>query len=67
MEEFVDGKNSKGRPGRMWIDDIKEWTNIREYGELNRKTQCREKWRSMIGNLRLLEDATEINKKYFMT
>ena len=60
MEGFIDGKKSKGRPRRMWIDDIKEWTNIKEYGKLKRKAQCREKWRSMIGNLRLLEDATEI-------
>ena len=44
MEGFIDGKKSKGRPRRMWIDDIKEWTNIREYGKLNRKAQCRAKW-----------------------
>ena len=31
MEGFIDGKKSKGRPRRMWIDDIKEWTNIRKY------------------------------------
>ena len=31
MEGVIDGKKSKGRPRRMWIDDIKEWTNIREY------------------------------------
>ena len=24
MEGFIDAKNSKGRPRRMWIDDIKE-------------------------------------------
>ena len=60
MEGFIDGKRSKGRPRRMWTDDIKEWTNIREYGQLKRKAQCREQWRSMIGNLKLLEDATEI-------
>ena len=34
MEGFTDGKKSKGRPRRMWIDDIKEWTNIREYEKL---------------------------------
>ena len=60
MEGFIDGKKSKGRPRRMWIDDIKEWTNIREYAKLKRKAQCKEKWRPMIGNLRLLEDVTEI-------
>ena len=58
LEGFIDGKKSKGRPRRMWIDDIKEWTNVREYGQLKRKAQCREQWRSMIGNLRTLEDAT---------
>ena len=58
LEGFIDGKKSKGRPRRMWIDDIKEWANVREYGQLKRKAQCREQWRSMIGNLRTLEDAT---------
>ena len=53
----MDGKRSKGRPRRMWIDDIKEWTNVGEHGQLKRKAQYREQWRSMIGNLRTLEDA----------
>ena len=60
MEGFIDGKKSEGRPRRMWIYDIKERTNIREYEKLKRKAQCREKLRSVIDNLRLLEDATEI-------
>ena len=37
----IDGKKSKGIPRRMWIDDIMEWTNAREYGQLKRKAQCR--------------------------
>ena len=60
LEGYVYCKKSKRRPRRMWIDDIKEWTNIREYGQLKRKAQCRDQWRSIIGNLRLLENATEI-------
>jgi len=39
---FIDGKKSKERPKRTWIDDIKEWTSIREYGELKRKAEGRE-------------------------
>ena len=58
MEGFIDAKNLKGRPRRMWVDDIKEWTNVREYGQLKRKAQRRGEWRSMIGNLRTFEDAT---------
>ena len=30
----MDGKKSKGRPRRMWIDDIKASTNVGEYGQL---------------------------------
>ena len=33
-----------GRPQRM----IKEWTNIREYGQLKWNAECRGQWRSMI-------------------
>ena len=58
IEGFINGKRAQGRPRRMWIDDIKEWTNIKEYGQLKRKAQNREQWRSMIGNLRTYEDAT---------
>ena len=58
MEGFINGKRAQGRPRRMWIDDIKEWTNIKEYGQLKRTAQNRERWRSMIGNLRTYEDAT---------
>ena len=42
MEGFIDGKKSKGRPRRMWIDDIMEWTYVREYGQLKKKAQCGE-------------------------
>ena len=58
MEGFINGKRAQGRRRRMWIDDIKEWTNIKEYGQLKRTAQNRERWRSMIGNLRTYEDAT---------
>ena len=42
IEGFINGKRAQGRPRRMWIDDIKEWTNIKEYGQLKRKAQNRE-------------------------
>ena len=35
-----------------------EKEDVGECGQLKRKAQCREQWRSMIGNLRTLEDAT---------
>ena len=54
----INGKRAQGRPRRMWIDDIKEWTNSKEYGQLKRTAQNRERWRSMIGNLRTYEDET---------
>ena len=62
MEGFINGKRAQGRPRRMWIDDVKEWTNIKEYDLLKRTPQNREQWRSMIGNFRTNEDATYIDR-----
>ena len=39
MEGYIGGKKSKGGPRRKWMCDIKEWTNIRECGQLKRKAQ----------------------------
>jgi len=27
------GKKAKGRPKRMWFDDIRQWTMLKDYGE----------------------------------
>jgi len=39
IEGFIEGTISRGRPRRMWIDDIKECD--------------RGVWRTMVGNLRV--------------
>ena len=36
LEGLVEGKRSKGRPKRRWVDDLKEWYNVKYMQELNK-------------------------------
>lgn len=42
------GKKAKGRPRRMWIDDICEWLAKKTCGEAKRLAADRETWRKII-------------------
>jgi len=57
LEGKVDGKRQRGRPRRMWMDDIKGWTNERSYTECVRDAQDRILWRAMTADL-LRADST---------
>ena len=57
LEGKVDGKRQRGRPRRMWMDDIKGWTNKRSYAECLRDAQYRTAWRAMTADL-LRADST---------
>jgi len=35
------GKKAKGGPKRMWFDDIKQWTTLKDYGEVKRSAEDR--------------------------
>ena len=50
LEARIDGKRARGRPGSMWMDNIKDWLNI-SYNECKRNAESREKWRSITFNL----------------
>ena len=57
LEGKVDGKRQRGRPRRMWMDDIKGWINKRSYAECVRDAQHRSVWRAMTADL-LRADST---------
>ncbi|GFS02704.1 endonuclease-reverse transcriptase [Elysia marginata] len=53
----IEGKRGPGRPKRNWMDDVKEWSSSKSYGDTKRKAENREEWRDMIANLET-EDGT---------
>ena len=55
LEGKMYGKKPRGRPRRIWMDDITEWTGLKTYGEAKRIAEDRKRWKSMVVNL-LLED-----------
>ena len=55
LEGKMYGNKPRGRPRRIWMDDITEWTGLKTYGEAKRIAEDRKRWKSMVVNL-LLED-----------
>ena len=47
LQGFVEGKRSKGRQRRRWIDDIKGWTS-RSAAECTTLAKDREDWRRLV-------------------
>jgi len=62
LEGKVDGKRQRGRPRRMWMDDIKGWTNKRSYAECVRDAQDRILWRAMTADLLRADSTTWMNE-----
>ena len=51
IEGFIEGKKSRGRQRNMWMDNIKEWMEEDNYGEVKRRMQDKDgyrKWSSMV-------------------
>jgi len=46
LEGKITGKKAKGRPKRMWFDDIRQWTMLKDYGEVKRSAEDRITWRA---------------------
>jgi len=40
----VSGVKARGRPRRAWTDDLKNWTELRNYSELKRTAEDRTIW-----------------------
>ena len=44
IEGYIHGKRDKGRQSRTWVDDLKDWTGIKNVGTLIRTAEGRVKW-----------------------
>ena len=54
-------KKSRGRPRLTSMDDITKLTHLKNFGEVKRAAENRDRWRTMIVNL-LLEDDSWTNE-----
>ena len=43
LEGKMSGKKPRGRPRRIWMDDITEWTGLKTYGETKRIAEDRKR------------------------
>jgi len=47
LEGKIWGKRAKGRPRRMWFDDVRQWTVLKDYNEVKRNSEDHEAWRAI--------------------
>ena len=47
LDGKISGVKARGRARRAWTDDLKEWTNLRDYSELKRTAEDRTTWRAL--------------------
>ena len=55
-EMGIVGKRERGRPRIMWLDDIRHWTGMTNYGVLKRTAEDRELWRSILSTFKIEDD-----------
>ena len=53
LEGYIEGKKGRGRPRRIWGDDIKEWSKCKTIGMAKRLSENKPSWQSMMHNLRI--------------
>ena len=46
LEGKLEANTAQGRPRQMWLDDIKEWTQLKTYEEIKNLAQDRHLWRA---------------------
>ena len=46
LEGKLEAQLAQGRPRRMWLDDIKNWTNLETYEAIKRAAEDRCYWRA---------------------
>ena len=56
LEGRVEEKRKVGRPKRIWLDDILEWTKLGTYDRVKRTAEERKNWKLIVVNLRVEED-----------
>ena len=47
MEGKISGVKARGRPRRAWTDNLKDWTELRNYSELKRTAEDRTIWNTL--------------------
>ena len=47
MEGKISVVKARGRPRRAWTDDLKDWTELRNYSELKRTAEDRTIWNAL--------------------
>ena len=47
MEGKISGVKARGRPRRAWTDDLKDWTQLRNYSDLKRTAEDRTIWNAL--------------------
>ena len=47
LEGKIRGNRAKGRLRRMWFDDVRQWTMLKDYSEVKRNAEDREAWRAI--------------------
>ena len=47
LEGKIRGKRAEGRPRRMWFDDVRQWTMLKDYTDVKRNAEDREAWRAI--------------------
>ncbi|GFS23344.1 eukaryotic translation initiation factor 3 subunit F [Elysia marginata] len=52
LEGKIEGKRVQERPRRNWMDDVKEWSGSKSYGDTKRKAEKRKESRDMVANVR---------------
>jgi len=45
FEGSIEGKLYQGRPRRMWLDDLKEWTQLETYTDIKRGRLKMQDWK----------------------
>ena len=53
LEGYIEVKKGRGRPRRIWVDDIKEWSNCRTMRMAKRLSENKPSWQTMVHNLRI--------------
>jgi len=47
LEGKIRGRRAKGRSRRMWFDDVRQWTILKDYNEVKRNAEGRAAWRTI--------------------
>jgi len=65
LEGKSKGKKVKGKPKRMWFDDVRQWTMLTDYGEVKRSAEDCVAWRAITHQPSTSEDRPSSRQLHF--